>query len=267
MKSKVLVVVFDGCRPDALAQAHTPTVDQLWHTGAYSWSAQTVAPSVTLPTHTSMWRGVTPEKHGITENVFVPTASAYPSALEIAHRSGLSTAMFTCWEELRDLSAPGNLTMSYCHEAHTDDGTDQRVAGEAARYIVAEQPHLIFVYFGNIDLVGHDYGWMSDHYIAAIEQLDQTLGTLLQTLSGAHLREDYTLLFLADHGGHERWHGSTLREDLTIPWVINGPPIKQGHEIQTPVFIHDTAATIVYLLDLPLPDVWDGKPVLEAFVS
>jgi predicted AlkP superfamily pyrophosphatase or phosphodiesterase len=264
MKTKVLVVVFDGCRPDGLAQAHTPYVDALWQTGAYSWSAQSVAASVTLPAHLSMWRGVTPEKHGVTDNVFMPTASAYPSAFEIAHQARLHTAMFYSWEELRDLSAPGHLTMSYCHEAKSDDGTDQLVAEEAARYLVAHQPHLAFVYFGNTDLIGHDHGWMSAPYLAAIEELDQALGTLLNALSQAHLRNDYTLLLLSDHGGHDRHHGSTSPEDLTIPWIINGPSVKRGYEIQAPVFIHDTAATIAYLLDLPRPESWDGQPVLTA---
>ncbi len=264
MKTKVLVVVFDGCRPDGLAQAHTPHVDALWQTGAYSWSAQSVAASVTLPAHLSMWRGVPPEKHGVTDNVFLPSASAYPSVFEVAHQAGLKTAMFYSWEELRDLSAPGHLTMSYCHEAKSNDGTDQLVAAEAARYLIAHRPDLAFVYFGNTDLIGHDDGWMSPPYLAAIEQLDQTLGHLLDDLAQAKLRDEYTLLLLSDHGGHGHHHGSTSPEDLTIPWIINGSGVKRGYEIQAPVLIQDTAATIAYLLDLPRPAQWDGQPVLTA---
>jgi hypothetical protein len=49
--TKIILVVFDGCRPDGLAEAHTPNVDALWQSGAYSWTAQSVTPSVTLPTH------------------------------------------------------------------------------------------------------------------------------------------------------------------------------------------------------------------------
>jgi predicted AlkP superfamily pyrophosphatase or phosphodiesterase len=223
-----------------------------------------VTPSVTLPTHTSMWRGVTPEKHGVRDNVFVPSAAAFPSAIEIAHQAHLRTAMFYSWEQLRDLSAPGHLTMSYCHEARSNDGTDQRVAEVAAAYLAAEQPHLAFVYFGDTDLIGHDHGWMSAPYLAAIERADHALGTLLHALERARLRDDYTVLFLADHGGHKRGHGSDSAEDLTIPWVLNGRPVRRGHQLQTPVRIYDTAATVAYLLGLPCPAVWDGQPVLDA---
>ena len=59
-------------------------------------------------------------------------------------------------------------------------------------------------------------------------------------------------------------HGSDLPDDLTIPWVLNGPGVRQGYAIQTPVIIMDTAATIAHLLELPRPDVWEGRPVLDA---
>ena len=76
-RTSVLLVVFDGCRPDALAQTHTPHVDALCAAGAHTWTAQTVVPSWSLPTHTSMFRGVSPEKHGIHNNVYQPSAAAF----------------------------------------------------------------------------------------------------------------------------------------------------------------------------------------------
>lgn len=267
MKTNVLVVVFDGCRPDGLAQAHTPNVDSLWQAGAYTWTAQSIAPSITLPTHMSMWRGVTPNKHGIDTNTFKASAATYPSAIEIAHQARLSTAMFYSWEELRDLSAPGHLDMSYYRAAQPNDGTDSLIADAAAVYLATRQPHLAFVYFGDTDLVGHAQGWMSAPYLAAIEQLDRALGALLCTLEQASLRDRYTVLLLADHGGHDYQHGTALAEDLTIPWILNGPSVRRGHPLQQPVCITDTAATIAHLLDVPRPAAWDGQPVFEAFVD
>ena len=49
--TRVLVITLDGVRPDGLAQANTPIIDDLWGRGAYTWSAQSVEPTVTLPTH------------------------------------------------------------------------------------------------------------------------------------------------------------------------------------------------------------------------
>ncbi|MGQ9850723.1 MAG: sulfatase-like hydrolase/transferase, partial [Aggregatilineaceae bacterium] len=101
----------------------------------------------------------------------------------------------------------------------------------------------------------------------AIERMDQTLGVLLASLDQAGLRNEYTVIFLSDHGGHEHTHGTGSPEDLTIPWIISGPAIKAGHALRGPVRIYDTAATVAHLLGIPRPDVWDGQPVWEAFAD
>src|SRR5690606_40627490 len=94
-KSPVVLIVFDGCRPDGLAQARTPHADSLWQRGAYTWRAQSVTPSYTLPTHNTMFRSVAPAKHGVVENTFNPAASAYPSILDAAHAAGLRSEEHT----------------------------------------------------------------------------------------------------------------------------------------------------------------------------
>ena len=55
-----ILIVIDGCRPDGIQQANTPNIDTLIARGAYTFNAQSVVPSSTLPCHTSMFRGVTP---------------------------------------------------------------------------------------------------------------------------------------------------------------------------------------------------------------
>lgn len=264
MRAKVVLVVFDGCRPDALAQAHTPAADSLWQTGVYTWSAQSVAPSWTLPTHLSMFRGVSPQQHGVQDNTFLPSASAFPSMFDVAHQAGLHTAMFYSWEELRDLSGHGSLDLGYYRSAYTNHHYDRAIVEQATPTLIAEQPDLSFVYLCESDLVGHDYGWMSPEYIAAVEHMDAALGDMLDALDRAGLRDRFTWVLLADHGGHDHTHGTDAPEDLTIPWIVSGPHIKRGHAIQAPVRIMDTAATIAALLDLDCPPVWEGQPVREA---
>lgn len=269
MRTKVILVVFDGCRPDALAQAHTPHVDALWRSGAYTWAARSVMPSITLPTHTTMFRGVAPDKHGIYDNTFRPSAANFPSMMDVARRARLHTAMFYSWEPLRDLSAHGSLIMSYCLNGEAIPDADQRVAAEAARYLVEKQPDLTLVYLGNTDIAGHAHGWMSAPYLAAVEGADRALGVVLAALDGAGLRDHFTILLLADHGGHDYGHGTDSAEDMTIPWIINGTPIKTGpdgagYALPGPVCILDTAATILHLLDLPRPESWDSRPILDA---
>lgn len=266
MKSKVLLTIIDGCRPDGLAKANTPNIDALWQGGAYSWTAQTVMPSVTLPVHTTMFRGVHPQKHGVgPDNIYVPGASNFPSLLDIAHHAGLSTAMYYSWAQLRDLGAPGSLRLSYCREAVWGKDNDTHIAEFAAENIAAEKPDFAVLYLGDVDIWGHASGWMSPEYIAAIEANDRSIGHVVQTLEKAGVREEYTILVLSDHGGHEHTHGTDMPEDMTIIWMLNGKPIKSNHTIQTPVSMLDTAPTIAYLLDVPAAITWEGQPVMDAF--
>jgi predicted AlkP superfamily pyrophosphatase or phosphodiesterase len=267
MPPKLLLIVLDGCRPDALKQAHTPNIDSLWQTGAYTWNARSVMPSVTLPAHSSMFRGITPDKHGIqADNVFRPSAAAFPSITDVAKLGNKRTAMFYSWEQLRDLAAPGSLDLSYCMNAVYGSDNDTLVARVAAAHLIERQPDFCFLYFGDIDITGHLHGWMSPEYIAAIEANDRALGMVLEYLDQTHLRQRYHILVQADHGGHDTDHGTDMPEDMTIPWIINGPLIKKGHLIQSPVNMVDTSATIAHILALSRPLLWEGTPVYEAFL-
>jgi len=266
--TKVLFIILDGCRPDALQQANTPHLDSLWQGGAYSWTAQSVMPSVTLPCHTSMFRGVSPTKHGVgADNVFTPSAAVFPSIIDQAALSNKHVSMFYSWEQLRDLSAPGSLKVSYCRNADYGLDNDTSIARMAADYLITEQPDFCVLYLGDIDIAGHLYGWMSAGYMEAIETNDQAVGLVLEALEQAELRDDYTIIFQADHGGHDTDHGTDLPEDMTIPWAINGAGIKPGYALQNPVSLLDTAPTIAHLLGIERPAVWEGQPVWEAFHS
>lgn len=262
-QSPVVVIVFDGCRPDGLAQAHTPHADTLWQRGAYTWTARSVTPSYTLPTHNTMFRGVAPDRHGVVENTFNPAASAFPSILDVAHAAGLFTAMFYSWEELRDLAAPGSLEFSLLRAARPGEDVDALLAESAAETFVRQRPDLTFLYMQQSDIAGHDAGWMSRPYLDAIEAMDRALGSFLAQLEAARLRERTTFLLLADHGGNGRTHYGDAPEDTIIPWIISGPMIKRGYALREPVHLADTAATVARILGVT-PPAWDGRPVLEA---
>lgn len=265
MTRKALHIILDGCRPDALQQAHTPHIDSLWQSGAYTWTARSLMPCVTLPCHTAMFRSVSAEKHGIGgDNVYRHSAAAFPSILDVAKQAGLHAAMFYSWGELRDLARPGSLRMAYCREAVAGLDNDTPVTEAAIPYLVNEQPDLCVLYLGDVDIAGHQYGWMSPEYLAAVEANDRHVGMALDALDRAGLRDQFAVLLLADHGGHERNHGADIPEDMTIPWLLSGPGIKRNHVIQTPVDLRDTAATIAHLLGLERPAVWEGKPVCDA---
>ena len=69
---KVILILSDGFRPDALTSCGNPYGRELLEKGSYSLEARTVCPSVTLPCHMSLFHSVPPQRHGILTNTYVP---------------------------------------------------------------------------------------------------------------------------------------------------------------------------------------------------
>jgi arylsulfatase A-like enzyme len=79
------------------------------------------------------------------------------------------------------------------------------------------------------------------------------------------ISDEYTLILLADHGGHDRTHGTEMPEDMTIPMVFSGRRFAKGREISD-LSIKDVAATVASLLEVPVAPEWEGvavKPLAE----
>jgi predicted AlkP superfamily pyrophosphatase or phosphodiesterase len=256
----VVLVLIDGLRPDAIDPARTPRIAGLCERGAATLRASSVMPSITLPCHTSIFHSVPPTRHGITSNDWRPMARPLPGLFDVAHAAGKRCAFFYNWEELRDIGRPGSLEMSYFRDTDRQPDGDQILADEAVRYLAAAQPDFAFVYLGTVDVAGHVYGWMSDGYLSQVASVDATLGTLLDGLPNGS-----TVLLQSDHGGHERNHGTEMPEDMTIPWIVAGPGIRQGHTIAAPVSLLDTAPTLARMLGVAPHHDWEGRCVEEIF--
>lgn len=263
-RSRVLLCSMDGVRPDAIHAAHTPTIDRLAREGAFSWTARTVMPSCTLPCHTSMLRGVDTPRHGITTNTFQPLVRPVPSLIDAASDHGLTTGFFYNWEELRDLAAPGKLTVSGMYYDCKSAEGDQHIAEMAVTYLHRLDLDLLFVYFGWPDECAHRHGWMSAPYLEAIANADACLGRVFAAIERLGRAEETTTLVLSDHGGHERTHGTEMDEDMLIPWVLHGPGVRSGYAIDGPVRIYDTCVTLAHILGLKPSPEWDGRVVNEA---
>lgn len=264
LRRKVILLVLDGCRPDGLQQARTPNVNRVWMNGAYAWKAHTVTPSLQLPTYTSLFRGVSPKKHGVLNDTFNRTASKFPSIIDLAHAAGRHTAMFYSSGDLRELSAPDSVAFSYHRAQRTGEDTDRLLTKAAAEYLITEEPDFLFLHLAGIDMSGHEHGWMSRRYLEAVGHTDDTIGMLMQTLEEAYLIERFTVMLVGNHGGHGNEHGSNTPDDLLVPWIASGGGIRYNRDIRSDVSILDTAPTIAHLLELPTPEVWEGEPVFDA---
>jgi predicted AlkP superfamily pyrophosphatase or phosphodiesterase len=279
----VFIISLDGGKPAVIEQSQMPMLKRLVAEGAHTWTADTIFPSTTLPAHTSMLTGVTPDKHHMLWNGWVPSRGVVgvPTVFSAAKQAGFSTAMFAGKEKFRHLARTNSLDeFNYSRAAEVDvvksehegaevkhEGTvmADKVAAEAAAYIVSHKPNLSFIHFADPDVAGHKFGWGSPQQLEAFAKSDAALDVVLQAISQAGIAGESVVIVSADHGGHGRGHGTKSPEDMHIPWVAWGKGVKQGFAITAPVNTCDTAATALWLLDVPCPPSLDGAPVSSAF--
>lgn len=275
----VIIISIDGAKPTVIAESETPTLKRLAADGAVTWEASTIFPPKTLPSHTSMLTGVGPDKHQILWNDYLairgPVKVPTVFTLARAQDPAISTAMFVGKVKFRHLWVGDSLDEFNLGgpmkpgpvppEDLKASSTSQIIAGQAADYILKHQPKLCFIHFPDPDKAGHASGWGSPEQKEALKVTDQALSQITKALTQAGIAEKTTILLSADHGGHGKGHGENIPDDMNIPWVAWGMGVKKGHAIQRLVTTYDTAATALWLLGVPVPESFDGKPVEEAF--
>ncbi len=251
---KTVLVLVDGMRPDGMLQCGHPYPEQLCTRSAYALDAQTVLPSATLPCHMSLFHSVDPDRHGILTNTYVPPVRPINGLFEQLNQYGKKCAFFNTWEELRDLSRPDQLHTYVCLSQHKQSDTDTKITDAAIDYINREEPDFMFLYLGETDEVGgHSVGWMSEQYLKCLYKAWGCIERL-----HASIPKDYTLIVLADHGGHDRTHGTNMPEDMTIPLLCCGPTFPCGSTLKG-ASIKDVAVTVAALLEVPPAREWEGK--------
>lgn len=277
----VFIISFDGGKPAVIADSEMPTIKRLAAEGAVTWVANTIFPPKTLPSHTSMLTGVGPDKHQVDWNSYMPLRGKVrvPTVFAIARQQNpaLGTAMFAGKTKFRHLWQQGSLDLFDFGGPQEDvavPGTAeveqavvpaQYVAKDAAAYIVEKKPALCFIHFPDADSAGHKSGWGSPEQKEAFKVCDQALSQIVKAIEQAGIKDSSVVLITADHGGTLKNHSANTPDDMNIPWIAWGRGVKKNFSITSPVTTYDTAATALWLFDVPLPESFDGKPVTSAF--
>jgi len=269
----VFIVSFDQAAPAGIEKAEMPLFKEMAGQGAHTWEAYTIVPSITLPSHTSMLTGVGIQKHQISWNNYAPERGLVkvPTIFSIAKAQGKKTAMFVAKEKFRHLVLPDSVDLFVWPK---EDVTCGSVAKEFAANVGKLKPDLCFIHFGDPDVKGHEFGVNSPEKMKAYADTDAALKVLRDAVAEAGLEDSSVFILTADHGGHDIKdkkgitrgdHGSSEPDDVTIPWVAWGKGVKPGATITAPVVQYDTAATALWLLGVPVPEGFWGRPVTTAF--
>jgi predicted AlkP superfamily pyrophosphatase or phosphodiesterase len=268
--SHVVVISVDGLRPDAIGRYGAPTIRRLAREGRATLNARTIVPSLTLPSHTSMLTGVGPDQHGIKWNddqVVGRGLVGVPTVFAVAHAAGLRTAAFFSKAKFRHLMLPNSLDYAQAPTGWWGRWTAGRTTDDVRDYLRGSaRPNLLFVHLGEADYAGHTLGWMSWGYGRAVGRADAAVAQVVASADAAFGPGRYTLLLTADHGGHGRTHGTADSVDVTIPRIAWGQAVATADSAPLlAVRTMDTAATALWLLGVPIPKGWDGRPVTAAF--
>src|SRR5271170_3498190 len=215
-KPYVILVSLDGFRYDYPRIYHAPNLDALVARGASAPEGMIPAyPSITFPNHYTIVTGLYPEHHGIVANVFYDPARKQVYSYKdeqtvtdgtwyggtplwvLAEQQGMRSACFF-WpgSEADILKTPPTYYMKYDAKYPNRQRVEQVLAW--LQLPAERRPHFITLYFSDVDSAGHAHGPDSPEVAAAVREVDDEIGRLVEGVAKLNLRVD--VIVVADHG-------------------------------------------------------------------
>jgi predicted AlkP superfamily pyrophosphatase or phosphodiesterase len=237
----VIFLTIDGFRPDFYLDSgwQTPNLHALMKDGAYAKGVNSVFPSMTYPSHTTLVTGVQPAKHGIYyNNIFTPDGARQqpywqdssihvPTIWKAAKDKGMTVASLY-WpvsanapvdynipdigglgDEVREqYSLPKGFYAEVKKEVFggvdkIDHGKNQNIAKIAAYIIKKSKPELMTIHVFSVDGAAHAVGRNGTQVQEAVADADAAVGIIMEALKAAGIWENTVLLIGGDHGFYD----------------------------------------------------------------
>ncbi len=283
-KPPVVVISIDTLRSDHLPaygyrRVETPAIDGLRRQAVLFARAYTQVP-LTLPSHSSLFSGQLPARHGVRDNLgYRYDGQRWPTLAALLARAGYATGGFVSAYVLRGETGIASGFATWDDEVQRqygkeEVGTSQRAGRDtvaaAARWLagVAEQPFFLFVHLFEPHLphtppepFASRYGLSYDGEIAAA---DAAVGDLVAALRRLGVFDRAVIVLLSDHGeglgDHgEQEHGILLyREALQVPLLLKLPGSRSPGRSERPVQLVDLFPTLLALAGVAPPA---GEPL------
>ncbi|HWM06352.1 MAG TPA: alkaline phosphatase family protein, partial [Actinophytocola sp.] len=236
-ETRVLVISVDGLNPAALRRLGargSPHFHRLMAEGAFTLNARAqVEETTTLSNHTSMVTGRRIDRahggHGVIWNAHrrgttVQKAAGHHvgSIFSVLHKAGMGVAMFAMKTRftLFDRSWPGIDRVTIM------DDQDGPLTNAVRADLIQHRRALTFLHLGGVDKAGHDDGFMSRAYLAAVRRMDHKLGMILGAIDGHEELDDLTIVLTADHGGQGPDHENPKKlVNFRVPFLVWGPGV------------------------------------------
>lgn len=280
----VILISLDCVRADHIGaygyeEAKTPRIDAFAREGVRFETAVTAAPS-TLPSHTSIFTGLTPLVHGA--NKWRPRRAGVPYLPDVLARMGFEVNGVVAGPYLSQTFGfeQGFHSYKFLFDARAGDVIDSvlevlsRASGRRQFLFVhlfdAHAPYLAPREFlprtgaARVDISSlmkrtangrvpteEDRRGLMALYDAEIAYVDGQVGRLLDELQSRGLYDSSLIIITADHGEafyeHGHWqHSRSLYEELIhVPLVVKWPGESEASTVEGPVSLIDIFPTIL----------------------
>ena len=213
----VVMVSLDGFRWDYAEKWGAPHLLAMAKAGASAPEGMLPSyPSLTFPNHYTMVTGLYPEHHGIVDNAFLDPArndAEYYYKDHAKNSDGSWYGGVPLWS-LAEQQGMRSASMYWV-------GSEAEIAGKRPSYWVpfddnfndekridqvmqwlglpeAERPHMITLYYSNVDHAGHTFGPDAPETGAAVKHVDAMIGELQEKIKASGVPVD--LIVVSDHG-------------------------------------------------------------------
>jgi len=297
---RVILVTVDGLH--VRLTDRMPVWQELARDGSWTLKARVPKGATTVISHAALYTGADPDVNGVVrelENTGPDThvhgvkfrwhpfmKVADDGTVTYTVKDTLFTAVEAAGYKATAVVQKGKLVGMLRPDA---DETGIHVYGDAGLIKAAcedvkdDAVRLVILHIGSPDGAGHEHGWLSDEQYAAAEKVSGQLQTIRECMADAESAGGIpnTLIVTSDHGGTpvdacmkrrgkaKCGHGANDDDNRLVPWVIVGPGIKAGHEIQASVRLVDTAPTILRILGIPASSIptLSGVEISEVFAT
>lgn len=211
----IILISADGFRYD-YPELHSATfLSRMQYYGQRAKAMLPSYPSVTGPNHYSLVTGLYPSHHGMVDNHFYDESrqEAYyfgkakniqngswlggKPLWGVAERSGMLTASLM-WVASDGDAGGTRPTYSYRYSGSVSMSQKVNQVVKWLKLPEVERPHLIHLYFPEVDAAGHIYGPESIEARQAVQSVDKSLENLTYRVGALGL--DVRFIFVSDHG-------------------------------------------------------------------
>ncbi|MFN3996691.1 alkaline phosphatase family protein [Algoriphagus sp.] len=252
-QKKIVFIILDGIPASELERVDTPNLDEIAEIGGYARAftggkkdGYSQTPTISAVGYNSLLTGTWANKHNVWGNGIEDPNYNFWTIFRFLKeaRPDAKTAIFSTWQDNRTKLLGENLpetnslkldrsydgleldTLTYPHdeEHYYIRDIDEKVADEAANYLLSDGPDLSWVYLQFTDDMGHRFG-KSPEMDEAIRLADAQVGKIWETVQyrQKEFGEDWLIWITTDHGRKEpegKDHGGQSDAEREI-WMIS----------------------------------------------